>query len=264
MQIPLVQGRLFTERDNEASEQVALINRTMASQLFAGQDPVGRRVQTTFEQGRWARIVGVVGDVRQHGLASRGRPEMYRPLAQHPLATISLVIRTSVPPSSIGSLVRGTVVTINDRVPVWAVLPMRDVVGTSIAEWRFFTLLLTSFAAVALILGATGIFGVMAYDVSQRRREIGVRLALGADPRRLRRAVISDGLTLTAIGLVLGIGAAIASGRWMSGLLVGVSPADPLTLLSVAALLALVAAASSYVPARRAASVDPAVALRAE
>jgi hypothetical protein len=224
---------------------------------------VGRRVSTFFEgDGVWARIVGVVGNVRQHGLEENVQPEMYRPLAQRPVGGVALVISTPLTPETLAPSVRRAIAGVSRDAPVWDVAPMTAVVAGSIKDRRFVAALLAGFAVLALLLGAMGIFAVMSYDVAQQAREIGIRLALGADPARMRRAVVGDGLTLAAAGLALGFGGAYAASRAVASSLVGVTPADPATIVAVIVLLGSVALLAVWIPAARAARVDPASALR--
>ena len=262
MKIPLLRGRLFAASDR-GGEPVALINDAVARQVFKDENPIGRRVNTFFEgEGVWARIVGVVGDVRQHGLEEDVRPELYRPLEQVPIGTVALVVETSMNPEVLVPPIRRTVAEISVNAPVWDVAPMTDVVAGSTKQRRFVAGLLASFAVLALVLGAIGIFGVMSYDVAQQTREIGVRLALGAEPSFVRRRVFADGFKLTAVGLVLGLAGAVAASRAVTTSLVGVTRTDPTTLAAVVVLLGAVSLLAVWIPARRASRVDPVTALR--
>jgi putative ABC transport system permease protein len=264
MGIPLLSGRPLADADREGAPDVALINEAMARQHWPGEDPVGRRFKPVWWQNRWITVVGVVADVRQYGLASAVEPEMYRPFAQEPAGTMMLVARTAAEPPVLAANLRSTVAAVDPEVPVSEVLTLEQVVSRSVAAPRFTMLLLAVFAAVALLLGAVGIYGVVAYSVTRRTREIGVRMALGARVEDVARLVIGQGLLLTLVGVAIGLVVALAATRVLSSLLYGIEPTDPVTFLAVPLLLTLVALLASYLPARRATRVDPLVALRAD
>ncbi len=260
--LALVRGRVFAERDTVDTPTVVLINETLATQFFAGEDPVGK--QLILQNGQPKEIVGVVKDARQWGLDKPPSPEIYFSTFQQPGPLTTLVIGANADPASFGGAVRRAVREVSPDVPVTAMRTMTEVIADSLAQARFNTILMSVFAGVALLLAVVGIYGVMSYAVSQSTREIGIRLALGAQGRDVLRFVVRQGLALIGAGMTVGILAAFALTRLMATLLYGVSATDPLIFLSVALLLALVALLACWLPARRATKVDPMVALRVE
>ncbi len=262
IRLPLLKGRLFTESDDVQAPQVAVINQTLARHRWGNEDPVGKRV--SFDQGRnWVTIVGVVGDVRQYGLHQEPTDELYRPLRQTNGAG-NLLARTAAAPSVMTPQLRKAVYEIDPENAIDQVQTLEHVRHESIASPRLTTVLLGLFAALALLITAAGIAGVMALTVSQRTHEIGIRMALGASAGSVLRLVLRQGLTLVLIGLALGVAGAFALTRLMSTLLFAVEPTDPLTWLVVALALAAVAAMACIIPARRATLIDPLAALRSE
>ena len=263
MGIGLAAGRGFTSADRPGAPDVVLVSESVASRFWPDGDAIGKRIGYPWPSP-WLTIVGVVKDVKTDSLSSARTLAVYRPFAQVPIPAMTLVTRTSADAGVIASLLRATVTEIDPTVPVSDVATMEQVVAASMARPRFAMALLSAFAAVALLLGAVGIYGVIAYAVSQRTREIGVRMALGATPRDAMWMVLRRGAALTAAGLLAGLIAALGATRLLSGLLYGVSPADPTTFASVAAIAAVIATVACYIPARRATRVDPGIALRAE
>jgi predicted lysophospholipase L1 biosynthesis ABC-type transport system permease subunit len=229
--------------------------------LFPGGDPVGQRI---ILYGRAREIVGVVGSVRHHGFSRDARPEMIVPYRQFQFGGMTLVVRSQLDRTAIAAEVTRAVHAIDSQLPVSRVRMMSEFFAASVAQPRFTTLLLSTFAALALVLAVIGIYGVMSYSVSQRTREIGVRLALGARPRELIAMVLRRGLTLAAIGVTLGLIGTLAATRLMTDLLFGVTPTDPATLAAAVVALVLSSVAATYVPAARAATVAPASVLKAE
>jgi len=267
MGIPLVRGRGFTADDRRGSPQVVLISEAAVRRYFPDEDPIGKRITLGWgtEDGHGGgEGVGVVGDVREFALAQESEPLLFVPHAQVPVPSMTMVLRTSLPPESQVAAVRSLVREMDANLPLAEAQPLRSVVAESVSQPRFYMLLLTIFAAVALVLAAIGIFGVISYTVVQRTREIGVRIALGADPRSVLGLVVGGAVALAAAGVALGALGALAGTRLLSGLLYEVGATDPLTFAGVAALLLGVAAAASWLPARRATRVDPNVALRYE
>ncbi|HYL92684.1 MAG TPA: ABC transporter permease [Alphaproteobacteria bacterium] len=268
LQVPLLQGRWFTNADREGAPNVVIINQSMARTYFPNQSPLGQHIEIgpVPNEFPWMEIVGVVADVKQ-ALASDPATEMYVPFRQAenkvlPVLALTLVIRTSRDPLALTSAVRGTIRQIDPNQPVIRIRSMEQNMADSIAQPRFRTVLLAIFAGVALVLAAVGIFGVMAYSVSQRTRELGVRMALGASGNQILKLILGNGLRLTMIGLVLGLAATAALTRYFASLLFGVRAYDPLTFAVMAGTLLMVALLACYIPARRATRVDPIVVLR--
>jgi putative ABC transport system permease protein len=268
MGIQLLRGRQFDERqDRHESPAAAVISETMARRFWPGEDPTGKRISqgTPESPDDWMTIVGVVKDVRQFGLDAEPKPQMYLLYAQADFfAPSHLVISTNVEPRSLTATVRSTVWEIDKDQPVSNISTMEDVLSESIARQRFSMLLLVIFAAVALVLAAVGIYGVMSYSVAQRTREIGIRMALGAQRSDVLKLAVGQGLKLVLIGVLIGLAGALILTRVMASLLFGVSATDPITLTSISLMLICVAVLASYIPARRATRVNPLVALRYE
>jgi putative ABC transport system permease protein len=269
MNIPLRQGRYFETRDNAQSVPVAIVNETMARQYWPGENVLGRRFKLgdSEDDTPWMEIVGIVADVRQMGLDEPVKAEMYLPYQQ--IDNIwyiprDLAIRTNGDPSNLVGSVRQIIREVDPDQPVSNVATMAELLGTEASQRRMGMIMLAGFAALALLLASLGIYGVLAYFVTQHTNEIGVRQALGATPRNILFLVLRKGMGLTLIGVVIGMAAAFALTRLMSSLLFGVTAADPLTFASVPLLLVMVALLACYIPARRATKVDPLVALRYE
>jgi len=259
--IPLVTGRLFTDRDGLQTPSVAIINQSMARRYWLGQDPVGQRI--TADTGKtWTTIVGVVGDVRQYGLETDPVDEMYLPFDQIPLREGALVVRGSADPATLARRVKEEVLALDPEQPLAGARPLTEVRADALAPARLTATLLGMFAGLALVITAAGLAGLMAFSVSQRTQEIGVRMALGAARSEVMAMVLRHGLRLVVIGLVAGAAGALALSRAMSGLLYGVTPTDAPTFAATAAVLVSIAALACLIPARRASTVDPMVALR--
>ena len=263
---PVLSGRAFQPTDTGTSQPVVLINRTLASTVFAGGDPVGRRIRIINPEysSDWRTIVGVVGDVQFRRLDRDMDPTIYTPFSQTPFMWGYVMVRTTGDPSALTRSIKGIVRSVDPNVIASGVRPMVDVVSGTVAEPRLSMLLVSGFALLALVLASVGIYGVIAYSVSQRTHELGLRMALGAGRAGVLAMIIREGLVTATIGIVAGLGAAALATRLMSDLLVGITPRDPLTFGGGAVLLLMIAAAASYLPARRATRVDPMVALRAE
>ena len=269
MQIPIRAGRDFRAMDREGQPLVAIVNETFVRQLLPGQNPIGTRIDwaRTNEPHHWMTIIGVAGDVKHSGLNQPVDPAVYAPFSQNDEAWrkwMTLVIRTRVPAASLVEDVKKQVWSLDSQIPVSGIQSMDDLLAVSVAQERFNMLLLGSFAALAVALAGVGIYGMVAYRVNQRTREIGVYLALGAQHRHVLRMVMKDGLKLGLLGIVLGLAGAIALTRVMVSLLFDVKPTDPATLIGVALLLAAVAMLACYIPARRALRIHPMTALRCE
>jgi putative ABC transport system permease protein len=264
MGIPLLKGRGFTERDNEKAPKVILINQTMARRYFGGEDPLGKRMIIGWGVPEWRQIVGVVGDVKYDRLDAEAGDEFYVPHAQVPLTWMRLVVRGTGNLTNMAAALRAAVASLDKDLPVSNLRTMEQVLAESVAQPRFRTLLLGVFAGLALILAAVGLYGVMTYSVAQRTDEIGIRMALGAERRDVLELVVGQGMTLVLTGVAIGLAAAFALTRVLSSLLYGVRATDLTTFLAVSLLLVAVALLACYIPARRAAAVDPIVALRYE
>jgi predicted permease len=262
--IPLLKGRDFTERDTQAAPLAALINQSLARQYWPGQDPVGARISS--DGKTWATIQGVVGDVRQGGLRDEPVPEVYLSYLQDPFAWpyLTLLVHTSFDPAKLAGNIQSAVWSVEKDLPITSVVTMERIRSRSIAQPRLTALLLSVFAGLALILAAVGIYGVMAYSVTQRTHEMGLRMALGARASDVLALVIGQGMLLAVIGVGLGLAGALAMTRVLEKFLWGVRPTDPAVFIALSLLLGAVATLASYVPARRATHVDPMVALRYE
>jgi putative ABC transport system permease protein len=262
MNIPLLRGRTFTSADGPASPRVVVINETMARQLFAGQDPVGRRLKLGSPAAAPVTIVGVIGDLRHVGLETPPAPELYTYYLQNPPVNPFLVLRTSNEPGALASVVRSEVQAVDKEVPVYDIRPMEQVRSDALSQRRFVLLLVTAFGGVALVMAAAGVYGVMTLTVTERQQEIGIRLALGAHPSSVVRAVVGEGVTFAALGIGAGFAMSLAAAPLVASQLFGVTLLDAPTLAAVPSLLLLVAALSCYLPARRAIAIDPVDALR--
>jgi predicted permease len=265
MGIPLLRGRAFTEQDRKDSPAVVLVNDTLARRMWPNEDPIGKRLKIGGLDGPWRVVVGVTGDVLQAGLDSPHSFQFYLPETQWFVdGSMVLVVRTSGVPEGVATALRQAVASVDGNAALSKIADMEQVVSASVGQRRFTLLLLSLFAAVALLLAAVGIYGVVSYFVSMRSQEIGIRMALGARPQDVLKLVLRHGLTLVLSGTVLGLLAGTVSARALMSLLFEVRPADPLTLIAVSLLLIVTAALASYIPARRATKVDPMVALRYE
>jgi putative ABC transport system permease protein len=264
MGIPLKVGRSFVEQDTGPGPGVVIIDETMARRFWPGENPLGRRISYEWDKGRWLTIVGIVGDVKEFGLDAETRPEMCVPLSQEAPPWMSLALRTSSDPMSLLPAVQTQINAVFKGVPAFDVRTMEQRLADSLAGRRFSMVLLSLFAALALILAAVGIYGVISYAVAQRTHEIGVRMALGANRSSVLAMVIKNGLVLTVSGIALGLAGASALTRLLASLLYDVKPTDPVTFGGVALLLVGVALLACYLPARRATKVDPMEALRYE
>jgi predicted permease len=269
MHIPLREGRWFDESDMGKGRAV-VVDENFAKRYFAGRSAVGQRLVLNGSPPQkdedWLEIVGVVGNVRHNGVEDKsGQPFLYLPLTQMPFyGMMSVLIRTARPVSEMVPLLREKVAAIDPELPVYAAETLDGVISGSVSNRRGIMLLLVSFAGIALLLSAVGIYGMLAYDVSRRIREIGIRSAIGATRPQIAGLIVSQGLWKTLIGVVLGVAGAALLSRYLTSLLFEVKPIDPFVYVAVSLLLMTVAALASWLPARRAAKVDPVVALRAE
>jgi putative ABC transport system permease protein len=268
MKIPLKSGRAFDDRDDEKAPEVVAINEEAARRYWPGINPLGQQlhlgVRLAEARSGMKIIVAVVGDVKGRSLDVGAPPEVYLPYAQHQVDSLTIAVRTAADPMAFVPMARADLASLDRELPLAGVRTMDEVIGRSIAERRFTMLLLAAFAAVAVLLAAIGVYGVLAYLVSQRTQEIGVRLAIGATPADVVRLFVREGAGLTLVGVAAGLAGALAATRALSTLLFGVTTTDPITFAAVAGALAIVALLASYLPARRAARVDPMAALRAD
>ncbi len=268
MGIPLRQGRDLNERDGHDSTQVAIVSETFARQFFPGENVLGKRIQPGISSGneksKMREIIGVVADIHNRALNVDPKPVYYLPQSQIPFSELSMVVKTSNDPHGLINSATREVQAMDSELPVFGIKTMDEYVSSSVAAPRFNTTLLAIFASVALVLTVIGLYGVMSYSVAQRTNEIGIRMALGAQTRDVLGMIVRDGLKIVAIGLLLGIGGALALTRLLESLLFGITTRDPITFLAIAGLLSLVAMAACCIPALRATRVDPLEALRCE
>jgi putative ABC transport system permease protein len=269
MGIRLIAGRTFTPRDRAGMPGVVIVNEHFARRFWPNESAVGKRfhygsAEADTTKTPWLTVVGVVADMRRTGFDAPVRNESYLPLAQRATWRMTLVVRTATEPLALASAVRGAVRAVDHDQPVFDVQSMDQRLAGMVAQRRFSMALLGTFAALALVLAVVGVYGVTAYVVAQRTREIGLRLALGAQPETVVRMVVRQGMRVSAVGIAVGFAAALALTRLMASLLYGVSATDAMTFASVLATLALVTLLANWLPARRAARVDPVVALREE
>ncbi len=262
--ISLRAGRLFNDGDGQGAPSVALLSEALARQLFPNDDPVGRRIFVAGSGAEWTTVIGVVEGVRHQGLDHGIEPAAYLSYRQLPRPMMALVLRGSVPPSSLASALRQAVSEVDPALPVFDLRTMEARLSDSLVGRRFHLLLLGGFAALALLLAGVGIYGVIAYIVTERTREIGIRMALGAQRRNVLSLVVGQGMRLALLGIAIGWAAALALSRVLQTLLFEITPTDPLTFATIPLVLAGVALLACWLPARRAAKVDPMVALRAE
>ena len=268
--IPLKRGRMFSDDDRLGTTPVVLITETAARNYFPNEDPVGKKITLGWGRGpgkprAGGEVIGIVGDVKDAGLAEADPPQLYLPYRQWPVEAMAVVLKTAVPPATVGEPARRTVYAVDASLPVSNVRTLEQIVARSISQPKFYMSLLAVFAGVAVLLAAIGIFGVLSYAVAQRTREIGIRMALGAHERTVVGLVVREAMIMAAGGVFIGVAVALPLTRLLDAkLLFGTSAHDPLTFATVGALLGIIALAAAYVPARRATRVDPIVALRAE
>ena len=264
MGIPLIRGRVFTDQDRKDSPRVAIINEEMARRYFPDENPIGKEINVTNGPETFREIVGIVGDVKQYGLAQPTTLQTYEPFSQNPFSGMTLVVRSESNPAGLTSAIRTQVLSIDKDQPIARTRALEQLVSDSVAKQRFAMLLLGTFGAVALVLAAVGLYGVMSYAVTQRTHELGIRMALGASTGNVLKLVVGQGMALALVGVGIGLGGAFALTRLMANLLFATGATDPVTFVGISLLLVGVAVAACLVPARRATKVDPMVALRYE
>jgi putative ABC transport system permease protein len=262
--IPITVGRTFTEQDREPAPAVIIVNATLVRTYFGGVDPIGKRVRFGEDNEDWMTIVGIAGDSRNIGLRDVPLPLIYLPYHAFPLPFMAIAVRSAAPVSTIASLARAEITAADPEMAVAKVEPMRDVLRDSIAEPRFRTLVLVAFAVMAIVLAAVGIYGLISYSVAQRTREIGIRMALGAQARQVMMPVLREGVGLALAGIAIGLAGSVVTARLLSKFLFGIEASDPLTYALVSTLLLAIALLASFIPSRRAMRVDPLTALRAD
>jgi putative ABC transport system permease protein len=267
LRVPLLRGRWFTGQDRRGSRLVTVINQTMARRYWPDRDPVGQELDLSQALGPdypTVAIIGVVGDVKYDDLAAEIGADLYLSYLQCDYPGYSVTLRTSNDPMSIAGVVRESVAAVNADVPLYDLMTMRQRLGKSASRLEFNALLLSLFALLALGLSATGLYGLVAYSVAQRTREIGIRMALGAPAQGVVGLIVWQGMRPVLLGSVIGLGFALGLTRFLRSLLYEVEATDPLVFAGVGLVLVLAAFLASYLPARRAAKVDPVVALRSE
>ena len=264
MGISLKRGRTFTPQDAKDSPRVAIVSESFVNRIFPDEDPIGKRVQLTQGPDAWREIVGIVGDVKQYGLDQETTLQAYEPYTQMPFSSITFIVRSTGEPSVLFQSIRSHLRAVDKDQPLTSMKRLDQIVSESTGQRRFSAVLLTAFAGVALVLATVGLYGVMAYLVTQRTHEIGLRMALGAPRANVFQLIVGQGLMLTAFGLVIGLAGALVLTRLMSVMLYETSATDPLTFASISIALAFVSLFATYLPARRAMQVDPIVALRYE
>jgi predicted permease len=262
LRIPLIAGRDFTPIDTRDAPSVAIVDEELARAHWPGQSAIGKRMNPNRDRTRWTTVIGVVGHVRKSGPQSDGEPQIYLPHAQSPQGTLSLIVRSNTPMQTLGPSLRSLVRSLDPELPISRMQTLEAIVARATAKERFNAMLLGVFGLAALLLAAVGLYGVMAFLVAQRTREIGIRMALGGAPAAIRSMVLREGMVISATGLVIGAAVSLGASRAIGGLLFGVAATDPLTYLGIGALLLMVSVVASYGPARRATRVDPLVALR--
>jgi predicted permease len=263
MEIPIVKGRSFTINDDEHAQKVVIVNETLARMLWGDEDPVGRRVSPGGGDD-YSTVIGVAGDTRSHTPALAPSPAYYMSAYNGIWGPMTLMIRTAGPANAIVSSVRSEVKALDPTLPVFEIKSMDDLLRERVTPQRTVAGLLMSFAGVALVLAAVGVYGVMAFSARQRTREVGVRIALGAQRLDVLAPLMRDGATLIVTGAALGLALAFGTTQFMRGLLTDVGPGDPLTFVAATLVLAVVSLGACYVPARRALKVHPIVVLRSE
>jgi putative ABC transport system permease protein len=257
MGIPLKLGREFTLYDKEGTLPVAVVSERFVQDHFPGDNPIGKRILFEDDDDPWAEIIGVAGDVQHYHLGRTSMPQIYLPLAQKPDRDVNFVIKASLPPLSLTRTIRAEIQAVDPDMPLQGVQTFEEIVAADVSAPRFRTLLLTSFGLTALLLAVIGLYGVMSYTVAQRSREIGMRMALGAQQSSIFRLVFRDAAPLVVAGVVAGLGGAFALTRVLQSLLFGVGVHDPGVFVAVPLLLVAVAAAAVLIPAVRATRVDP-------
>jgi putative ABC transport system permease protein len=266
LETPLMEGRFFSEGDDIESPKAAVVDQAMVQRFWPSENPIGKQIKFGRRDSRapWISVVGVVGNIKTDGFDVPEQPHVYLPIFQNVGYAMVVYVKTEGNPRSLTQALRQQVQAVDPDLPVFGEKTMEDLVASSLAKRRFSMRLVTVFGVVALLLAGIGIYGVMAYSVNQRSREIGIRLALGAHKRDIMGWVLKQGMWLTTIGVTSGLAGAFALTRLLEGLLFDVAATDALTYAALSLLLAFVAFVACYIPARRATKVDPMISLRCE
>jgi putative ABC transport system permease protein len=262
LRLPVVAGRAFTPADRSGTEPVAIVSESLARRQWPDRSAIGGRIR--IGDGPWMTVVGISGDVIHDWFDRRNAPTLYRPMAQAPVDYMVFAVKTSGDPATLGSDARRAVTKADPMQPIYDIMPMRQVISERTVGIQFVASVMGTFAGLAIVLAVLGLYAVMTYLVTMRVHEIGVRMALGATARDVTRLALAQAMRLTVVGVLIGLGLAIALGRLMEAGMLGIVSSDVSVAVGLAAALALVAVAASYLPARRAAAVDPIAALRAE
>jgi putative ABC transport system permease protein len=266
MHIPLMRGRQFTDGDGTDTDRICIISQSLAKTFFSNEDPIGHQIKITTDDSPkpWMRIVGVVGNVKMDWTNRRPTFAFYRPYKQLPRNYGSFVLRTSGDPMALATASKAAIASVDGEMPVAEVLPMSKVISNSVLGIAYMAVMMSVVGAMALVLAAVGVYGVMAFTVTERTHEIGIRMALGAQPSQVLRLIVGGGLLLAAIGLTLGLPVGLGVSYLLASMFYGIGSGDPITYIGVGLALLAVAVLSSWIPARRAMRVDPIVALRYE
>jgi putative ABC transport system permease protein len=266
MGIAIKRGRAFDNRDGSAAERVVVINETLARRMWPGEDPINQRLKQGWPEDAvaWRRVIGVAADVKLQGVDQNTPMQVFMPMTHSQVRNVAIVARTAVDPETIASPLEAAVQTVQTDLPVTRIAPMTSLMRNAVATRRLTTLILALFGAVAILIAAVGLYGVVSHNVTERTREIGVRMALGAERRRILRLFVQQGLVIAMIGTLVGLAGALSLSRWLKQLVFGVQPTDVMSLAGAGLVLLIVAAIACYVPARRATRIDPLAALRAE
>jgi putative ABC transport system permease protein len=266
MHVPLLQGRGFSESDNADAPDVAIISQALVQRYWPSENPLGKRIKMGGADSKrhWAEIIGVAGEVKYNWISSAQEPAIYFPYHQHGVTYTHFALRTSGDPASFTAAIRSRIANVDPEEPIFDVMPLSQVIHNSVVGIAYVAVMMAVLGVIALLLSAVGVFGVMAYSVTERTREFGIRVAFGAQQKDVLRIVFYRGMLLTGIGLAIGLPVALAMAQLLASILYGVSASDPIIFSGVLILLAGIAGLACYIPAKRAMQVDPMVALRYE
>jgi putative ABC transport system permease protein len=262
--VRVLSGRGFEPRDGAGAPKVVVINQALARRMWPGENPVGQQLKQGFAEtpNPWREVIGVVDDIKLQGADQDTPMQVFLPLAQEPSRNVAIVARTAVDPAAVGTTLEAALQTVEPELPVMRIMPMTSLMRAAVATRTLSALIFSLFAVLALVIAAVGLYGVVSYSVTERTREIGIRMALGAERHRILLLFTGQGLVVAVLGLAVGLAGAVSVSRWLRQLVFGIAPTDPITLASTAVVLLIVAALACFVPARRAATIDPLIALR--